>query len=37
VLLAEKLKKQVLIDAPRLDQEVYDRLDAFFQKITLDK
>jgi len=37
VLPAEKLKKQVTIDAPRLDQDVYDRLDAFFQKITLNK
>ena len=37
VLLAEKLKKQVTIDAPRLDQAVYDRLDAYFQEKTLNK
>ena len=37
VLPAEKLKKQVTIDAPKLDQAVYDQLDAFFQKTTLNK
>jgi hypothetical protein len=37
VLPAEKLKKQVTIDAPRLDQAVYDQLDAYFQKMTLNK
>ena len=37
VVLAEKLKKQVTIDAPRLDQAVYDRLDAYFQEKTLNK
>ena len=37
VLPAEKLKKQVVIDAPRLDQADYDRLDAYFQKITFNK
>jgi hypothetical protein len=37
VLPAEKLKKQVTIDAPRLDQAVYDQLDAYFQKTTLNK
>jgi hypothetical protein len=37
VLPAEKLKKQVTIDAPKLDQAVYDRLDAYFQKMTLNQ
>jgi len=37
VLPAEKLKKQVTIDAPKLDQSVYDQLDAYFQKMTLNK
>jgi len=37
VLPAEKLRKQVTIDAPKLDQEVYDQLDAYFQKMTLNK
>jgi hypothetical protein len=37
VVGAEKLKKQATIDAPKLDQAVYDQLDAFFQKITLNK
>jgi len=37
VLPAEKLKKQIAIDAPRLDQAVYDQLDAYFQKMTLNK
>jgi hypothetical protein len=36
VLRADKLKKQVTIDAPRLDPEIYDRLDAYFQKATLN-
>jgi hypothetical protein len=37
VVPAEKLKKQVTIDAPKLDQAVYDQLDAYFQKMTLNK
>ena len=37
VLPAEKLKKQVTIDAPKLDQAVYDQLDAYFQKMTLNQ
>jgi hypothetical protein len=37
VLPAEKLKKHVTIDAPKLDQAVYDQLDAYFQKMTLNK
>ena len=37
VLRADKLKKQVTIDAPRLDAGVYERLDAFLQKATLNK
>jgi len=37
VLPAEKLKKQIAIDAPKLDQAVYDQLDAYFQKMTLNK
>jgi hypothetical protein len=37
VLRAEKLKKQVTIDAPRLDAEVYEALDSFFQDLTLKK
>ncbi len=37
VLPAEKLKKQVTIDAPKLEQAVYDQLDAYFQKMTLNK
>jgi len=37
VLRAEKLKKQVTIDAPRLDGEVYESLDTFFQDLTLKK
>lgn len=37
VLPAEKLKKQVTIDGPKMDQEVYDQLDAYFQKTTLNK
>ena len=37
VLPAEKLKKQVTIDGPKMDQEVYDQLDAYFQKMSLNK
>ena len=37
VLPAEKLKKQATIDAPKLDQAVYEQLDAYFQKMTLNK
>ena len=37
VVKAEKLKKQATIDAPKLEQEVYDHLDAYFQKITLNQ
>jgi hypothetical protein len=37
VLAAEKLKKQVTIEAPKMDQAVYDRLDDYFQKLTIEK
>jgi hypothetical protein len=37
ILPAEKLKKQITIDAPKLEQTVYDQLDAYFQKMTLNK
>ena len=37
VVLAEKLKKQVSLDAARLDDAAYQELDTLFQKITLGK
>jgi len=35
VVRGEKLKKQVTIDAPRLEQEVYEKIDAYLQGMTL--
>jgi hypothetical protein len=35
--MAEKLKKQVGIDAPRLEQEVYERVDEFFWRMTINR
>jgi hypothetical protein len=35
VVMVEKLKKQVGIEVPRLEQETYDRLDDYFQEITI--
>jgi hypothetical protein len=37
VVMAERLKKQVGMDAPRLEQEIYERVDEYLQKITLNK
>jgi hypothetical protein len=34
VLLADKLKKQISIDAPRLEPEVYEKVDEYLLKIT---
>jgi hypothetical protein len=37
VCKADKLRKQIVIQGPKLDPEVYDRLDGFFRSATLGK
>lgn len=37
VCRVDKLRKQIVIQGPKLDPEVYDRLDEFFRSVTLRK